>query len=412
MYARTFRKLTQYYCDAWKLLSARFKQATATELVQRRNSWKSLVTLPVFVVARSVAWKVAMASEEKPKKKRTQSKEKYVTTLEAKAPHYLNSLKVRWEQLHEIPGLFAYQLEKTRQSRVLPGKYQFYTELNPDRTLKRRIPQTIENLNPTFKPKQFNFNKVDALEVMMTIDDVDNTDVQMIINRSPLTRFHTVVCPDVKNNLVQRITAHSLKFCISFMRGLDDSDIRMGYNSPGALASVNHLHFHLLYLPRDLYINNVELQELAGGYVYRLSQSMPTEAICVVFEANDDEAEVQEKVNNLQKLANWMCGQNIPHNLFITQDRRPGKRGSVQVFVFARSHYCVNKDLADFNVGFCELAGYIPVGNSEKLDNLTEPLVIKRIREVTGTAPQALYTRMKQIVDGEDQSIWDQPLTL
>ncbi|EDW30332.1 GL17880 [Drosophila persimilis] len=353
-----------------------------------------------------------MASEEKPKKKRTQSKEKYVTTLEAKAPHYLNSLKVRWEQLHEIPGLFAYQLEKTRQSRVLPGKYQFYTELNPDRTLKRRIPQTIENLNPTFKPKQFNFNKVDALEVMLTIDDVDNTDVQMIINRSPLTRFHTVVCPDVKNNLVQKITAHSLKFCISFMRGLDDSDIRMGYNSPGALASVNHLHFHLLYLPRDLYINNVELQELAGGYVYRLSQSMPTEAICVVFEANDDEVEVQEKVNNLQKLANWMCGQNIPHNLFITQDRRPGKRGSVQVFVFARSHYCVNKDLADFNVGFCELAGYIPVGNSEKLDNLTEPLVIKRIREVTGTAPQALYTRMKQIVDGEDQSIWDQPLTL
>ncbi|BFF97384.1 GDP-D-glucose phosphorylase 1 [Drosophila madeirensis] len=326
--------------------------------------------------------------EENPKRKRTQSKAKYVTSIQGKAPHYLNSLKVRWEQLHEIPGIFAYHLQKTRPNRVLPGECKFYAELNPDRTLKRRIPQTIENLNPTFKPKQFNFNKVDALEVMMTIDDVDKTDVQMIINRSPLTRFHTVVCPDVKNNLVQRITAHSLKFCINFMRGLDDMDIRMGYNSPGALASVNHLHFHLLHLPQDLYINQVELEELAGGYVYRLSKSMPTEAICVIFEANDDEAEVQEK------------------------DRRPGKRGNVQVFVFARSHYCVNKDLAEFNVGFCELAGYFPVGDSDKLENLTEPMVIKRIREVTGTAPQAVYTRMKQIVNGEDQSIWEQPLTI
>lgn len=32
---------------------------------------------------------------------------------------------------------------------------------------------------------------------------------------------------------------------------------RIGYNSPGALASVNHLHLHLLYIERKLYLTEV-----------------------------------------------------------------------------------------------------------------------------------------------------------
>lgn len=235
-------------------------------------------------------------------------------------------------------------------------------QLNSDRNRKRRRPQTIESLNPTFKHMMFNFNKVDAQEVIMTIDDAHGSpEVQMIINKSPITKYHTLICPEVGKNHTQRITRDALQFCITFMRNIDDKDMRMGYNSPGALASVNHLHFHLLHMPQDLYIDHVPLDELAGGYVYRLSRRAPTEGICIVFNENDSDEQVAEKVDQLYMLAMWMCKNNMPHNLFLTQDRRPGKSGNIKVFVFARSEYCVNKDLAEFNVGFCELAGYIPL---------------------------------------------------
>lgn len=239
-------------------------------------------------------------------------------------------------------------------------------QLNTDRSLKRRGPQHIESLNPTFKHKMFNFNNVRESEVLMTINDcLGSPEVQMIINKSPLTQYHSLICPEVEKNHVQRINRDILAFCITFMRNIDDQNIRMGYNSPGALASVNHLHFHLLLFPQDLYIDKVPLEKLAGDSVYRLSRRAPTEAICVVFREKDTDEDVAEKVDQIYKLAMWMCQNNMPHNLFITQDRRPGKNGDVQVFVFARSKYCVSKDLADFNVGFCELSGFIPLPGKE-----------------------------------------------
>ncbi|KAI8040792.1 hypothetical protein M5D96_006735 [Drosophila gunungcola] len=303
-------------------------------------------------------------------RKRTMSKVRYETCLEGRAQNYLNAIKVRWEQLHKTPGLFSYQLHKTPQCRRIPGHWGFYTELNADRALKRRRPQTIENLNPTFKPTMFNFNKVNAQEVIMTIHDAfGSPEVQMIINKSPIT-------------------------------------------NPGALASVNHLHFHLLHMPQDLYIDQAPLDELVGGHVYRLSRRAPTEAICIVFNKEDNAEQVEEKVDQLYKLAMWMCQNNMPHNLFITQDRRKGKSGDVQVFVFARSEYCVNKDLVDFNVGFCELAGYIPLPDPDKMENLTELQVLYRIRTVTGEAPKAVYEEITNIVEGCEQSLWDLPLTI
>lgn len=193
----------------------------------------------------------------------------------------------------------------------------------------------------------------------MTIDDaIDKIEIRMIINKSPLTKYHTVVCPDVKRNLVQRVTSSSLRFCINFLRNVDDPNMRMGYNSPGALASVNHLHFHLLNMPQELYIDNVDLQELAGDYAFRLRKDSPTEAICFVFRAKDNEEQVLEKTNTIHTLTEWLCDNNLPHNIFITQQKNSD---DLRLFVFVREKFCVSKDLTAFNVGFCELAGFIPL---------------------------------------------------
>ncbi|EDW93015.2 GDP-D-glucose phosphorylase 1 [Drosophila yakuba] len=413
MFSRHFAAFLRFNRHIARKYSSHFRSFLATGF-SNRFSLKVATLLPLVVLRSADCRQKDDQDVKRPGRRRTMSKVKYETSLEGRAQLYLNAMKVRWDQLHNVPGLFSYQLQKSPQNRKIPGYWGFYAELNADRNLKRRRPQTIESLNPTFKHMMFNFNKVNAQEVIMTIDDAHGSpEVQMIINKSPITKYHTLICPEVGKNHVQRITRDALQFCITFMRSIDDKDMRMGYNSPGALASVNHLHFHLLHMPQDLYIDQAPLDELAGGYVYRLSRRAPTEGICIVFNENDSEEQVAEKVDQLYMLAMWMCKNNMPHNLFLTQDRRPGQSGNLKVFVFARSEYCVNKDLADFNVGFCELAGYIPLPDADKMENLTELQVLFRIRTITGNAPKAVYEEITNIVEGsQDLTLWDQPLTI
>lgn len=86
-----------------------------------------------------------------------------------------------------------------------------------------------------------------------------DSDISMIINKSPLTQYHTLICPDVQLGLQQRITLKALNFCVDLLMSLlkeDERNFRIGYNSPGALASVNHLHLHLMFIERDLYIDH------------------------------------------------------------------------------------------------------------------------------------------------------------
>lgn len=53
------------------------------------------------------------------------------------------------------------------------------------------------------------------------------------------------------------MTREGLELACKIMRVIDDRTARIGYNSPGALASVNHLHLHLLYVEKNLYVEDV-----------------------------------------------------------------------------------------------------------------------------------------------------------
>lgn len=56
----------------------------------------------------------------------------------------------------------------------------------------------------------------------------------------------------------QVMTREALELAMKIMRAVDDKALRIGFNSPGALASVNHLHMHMLYVEKkDLYVEHV-----------------------------------------------------------------------------------------------------------------------------------------------------------
>lgn len=128
--------------------------------------------------------------------------------------------------------------------------------MNKDRSELRRKPQKIQSVKPNFNENEFHFNKADSNEVLFNILSEDSR-ITFLINNSPLTKFHSLIVPDMIKNQSQIIDKYCIKFGIHLMFLLNQRAFRIGYNSPGALASVNHLHMHLLYIEEILFVESV-----------------------------------------------------------------------------------------------------------------------------------------------------------
>lgn len=97
----------------------------------------------------------------------------------------------------------------------------------------------------------------------------------VLINNSPLTPAHSLICPSLEENLPQVLTLNAIELSVNLLRCLEERKYRIGFNSPGALASVNHLHLHLLQLDCHLYVEDA----VSIDIVYTLYVSL----ICLFF---------------------------------------------------------------------------------------------------------------------------------
>lgn len=77
-----------------------------------------------------------------------------------------------------------------------------------------------------------------------------------LVNNSPITKYHSLICPRLTDNQPQIITKESIEFAIDLITGFNDRSYRIGYNSLGAFSSVNHLHMHLINVPEKMYVED------------------------------------------------------------------------------------------------------------------------------------------------------------
>lgn len=77
------------------------------------------------------------------------------------------------------------------------------------------------------------------------------------------------------------------------------------------------------------------------------------------------------------------CTRNIPHNIFFTF----GVNEDLRCFFFPRLSDFVSDKVftSHLNIAFCELSGYIPVGDEEMYDKMDENYVLGRIKEELGS---------------------------
>ncbi|KAK2986713.1 hypothetical protein RJ640_010938 [Escallonia rubra] len=174
-----------------------------------------------------------------------------------------NLLMGMWEERMRR-GLFRYDVTIC-ETKVIPGKYGFIAQLNEGRHLKKRPTEfRVDQVLQPFDESKFNFTKVGQEEVLFRFEpgdidkshffpcspvDVDTNSPNVVaINVSPIEYGHVLLIPHVLDHLPQRIDHESFFLALHLAKEAADPFFRIGYNSLGAFATINHLHFQAYYL--------------------------------------------------------------------------------------------------------------------------------------------------------------------
>ncbi|CAH0719126.1 unnamed protein product, partial [Brenthis ino] len=280
-------------------------------------------------------------------------------------------MKSKWENIHSQANIFRYKIDFIRE-RLLDEKYLL--QLNPSRSTNRRTPEHISEISQPFDENKFNFKKVSKDEIMFIFKESANEDSHVVlVNVSPITRYHSLLCPSIEKCLPQVITEDSLKLVIDLMLLAKDGNLRIGFNSLCALASVNHLHFHLFLEKNNLPIENLKCKHIKGPLYSFVDYPVP--GFC--FEITSS-----YKIDEIFKLIKFLLKKSIAHNVFITRgsSMEDGK-GAIRLLVWPRKSSAGAKQLAAFNVAVCELSGWFPVYNCEDFENLKKEDIEKELRK-------------------------------
>ncbi|XP_059191620.1 GDP-D-glucose phosphorylase 1 [Centropristis striata] len=292
-------------------------------------------------------------------------------------------------------GLFRYHLGDL-QTRVLPGAHGYVAQLNIQRGIERRKPQEILSIQQQFNAKQFNFNKINPEEIIFEmIKDTEGGNeigqlhqpsrMVVLVNVSPLEFGHCLFVPDPSRCFPQILTRSAVSVGIEAVLLSSEPGFRVGFNSLGAFASVNHLHLHGYYLNHELKIESMPVKPLVPEKGFYRLLDFPAGFLFYT-----ESEGVEEVTGAICQLTDFLVEGNIAHNVFLTRGCPPSdciqnkkdlcSRKGVRIAVWPRTSSFGAKEESAFNVALCELAGHLPFKNKKDYELTTEKDVMDIIQ--------------------------------
>ncbi len=243
--------------------------------------------------------------------------------------------------------------------------HNFVRGLRPIREARR------SNVSLKEPPNKNKFNYSTQLcdyEVFETQKDENGLEVELLQNRYPFAPFHFLWVPERKKVHGQFIDLPEdekiLQAAVNFIcnKGYGPS-VRLCYNSLGAHASVNHLHFQGFFnsktqnLPIDKYIKKGEIE--SDKFYFKGSRWIPRKNL------------EQGLIDNISEMnQRWENGEKIAYSFYLTP------QGAT---FFPRKHqgdkkYFQNLVKADFSTGFAfyEMLGEILPKRAEAMEKPKE----------------------------------------
>ncbi|XP_015284273.1 PREDICTED: GDP-D-glucose phosphorylase 1 [Gekko japonicus] len=248
----------------------------------------------------------------------------------------------------------------------------------------------VRSVRQPFDPAQFNFTQIRPAEVLFALaprrreGGEEGPRVLVAINVSPLERGHVLLVPEPALGLAQVLTAGALLAGLEALLLSGHPGLRVGFNSLGACASVNHLHLHAYYLGRPLRVEDAPARPLrpaAGLYLLDGASGVPAPGLLLYA----DGRRPRGRARRVCRLTDHLAARGVAHNLFATRGAGPegpaSARPGLRVLLWPRRASFGAKEGAAFNVALCELAGHLPLKAAADFEALTEAHALRLIRD-------------------------------
>eukprot|EP00245_Coleochaete_scutata_P001494 TRINITY_DN1182_c1_g1_i2.p1 TRINITY_DN1182_c1_g1~~TRINITY_DN1182_c1_g1_i2.p1 ORF type:complete len:513 (-),score=102.55 TRINITY_DN1182_c1_g1_i2:373-1911(-) len=329
-----------------------------------------------------------------------------------------------WEDRSD-KGLFRYDVTAC-ETKTLPGEYGFIAQLNEGRHLKKRPTEfRVDQVLQDFDSGKFNFTKVGQEEALFRFEESEDGFSEfyefakirgspnvVVINVSPIEYGHVLLVPRVLDRIPQRIDADTFLLALHMAVEVDNPYFRLGYNSLGAFATINHLHFQAYYLTAPFPVERAPTEMLSRRKRKRTVK---------VFELKNYPVRglVFELGSSLEELALLVAGasaelqaSNIPFNILIAD------RGA-RVFLFpqcyaerqARNEVDLDILETQVNPAVWEISGHIVLKRKEDYEVATQAYAWRLLSEVS--LQEDRFKEVKQLcLDGAEKAVdnWDRLL--
>eukprot|EP00210_Caulerpa_lentillifera_P006864 g6561.t1 len=219
--------------------------------------------------------------------------------------------------------------------KFIPGVIKFVALLNEGRVKKKRKSEfRMDKVIQSFDTKKFNFEKAVMKEVLFEFELTENKGPPRIemeaivssspnlvmLNVNPIETGHILLVPRVLDKLPQQIIPNAMFLALRFASAVGNSYFRLNYNSFGAFASVNHLHFQGYFLMAPYPIERAPARELrklnSTSVVISELRNYPVR--CWTFDmcSSFDES-VKEMVQVISQFCTHLQNNNTPFNMVI-----------------------------------------------------------------------------------------------
>lgn len=172
------------------------------------------------------------------------------------------------------------RLQATETRRVGPWEAQFnqLRSFRP-RRISAHVPQ---GLHVPFDEAGFHFNKPFMQKEAFWAGELSGRQATLYYNKYPFVDFHGLLVPERERSHPQFLTEAHHHYMWQTTQDLSRTleGVGFGYNSLGAFASVNHLHFQMFVKPEGLPVMAAEWQHNGGDTPYPVD--------CVTFYAAAD----------------------------------------------------------------------------------------------------------------------------
>lgn len=247
----------------------------------------------------------------------------------------LKDMKLDWQNWTMLED------RKINSWNVLLNKFRM---LKPKGLSKKKVTQVHEEFNED----DFNFNKVKDPTIWS--GNLFNRGVSLYYNKFPYKDLQSLLVIEPKLNKEQFLTKENHDFVWQLCQALKNLyNLSFGYNSVGAFASVNHLHFHMMVGEKPLAVTDNQWVHNGGIEKYP--------ANLFVFSDPDAAWTVIDSMNS----------KNIPYNLLYV----PGK-----IYVFPRKFQGTYLDpMWSSGLGWHEFSGNFVVYDEATVNSLTDEII-------------------------------------